>query len=70
SLNLDLFVREIGLHIQTRLSDMMDFDQKNPHHNKDLYDHTISVYKYLKKNTVDWRVLLASLYHDVGKLDT
>lgn len=45
----------------------IDFDQKNPHHEKDLYMHTMSVVDNTPK---DLETRLAALFHDLGKVRT
>lgn len=58
------------LNLNSRLNEMRNFDQHNPHHTLNLWDHTIAALTHLRKHKVDWRVQLAALYHDIGKLDT
>lgn len=53
-----------------RLQSMLGFDQHNPHHTLDLWQHTHKLIHHLHKHDADWRLLLAGLYHDVGKLET
>ncbi len=53
--------------IAPKLADMVGFDQKNPHHKYDLFEHTLRVVDYVPKTLpLRW----AALLHDVGKLDT
>ncbi len=53
--------------ISPKLADMVGFDQKNPHHKYDLFEHTLRVVDYVPKTLpLCW----AALLHDVGKLDT
>ncbi len=53
--------------ISPKLAAMVGFDQKNPHHKYDLFEHTLRVVAALPADlTLRW----AALLHDVGKLDT
>lgn len=54
---------------------MKDFDQKNPHHDKTLYDHCDITYNLFEdisddKNYIYGRYFMGGFYHDVGKLFT
>ena len=49
------------------LEKSVNFDQKNPHHDKNIFDHLMSVMDY-SENTLKLR--LASLFHDIGKTIT
>jgi len=49
------------------LDKSVDFDQKNPHHDKNIFDHLMSVVDYTD-NTLKLR--LAALFHDIGKTVT
>jgi predicted kinase len=60
----------IQFYADSRLGDMHEFDQRNPHHTLDLWTHTLKVYTHLRKHGADYRLQLAALYHDIGKLDT
>ncbi|MDT8718834.1 CCA tRNA nucleotidyltransferase [Clostridium sp. 19966] len=44
--------------------DMVGFDQKNPHHDKDIYTHTLQVIKNAEPVLI---TRLAALFHDIGK---
>lgn len=63
------FFNESGLlkHIIPELEKSVDFDQRNPHHNKNIFDHLMSVMDY-SENTLKLR--LAALFHDIGKTIT
>ncbi len=53
--------------ISPKLAAMIGFDQKNPHHKYDLFEHTLRVVSAVPADlTLRW----AALLHDVGKLDT
>ena len=43
---------------------MMGFDQKNPHHHLDVWNHTLLALSLSKK---DFDVRLSLLLHDIGK---
>lgn len=45
------------------------FDQKSPYHHEDLFEHTMSVLRGVDKVSTDYRLKLAALYHDVGKIE-
>ena len=49
---------------------MKEFDQKNPHHSLNLYEHQLQTRKYLDKAYDSMSVLLAANWHDLGKLFT
>ena len=49
---------------------MKEFDQKNPHHSLNLYDHQLQTRKNLDKAYDDFSVFLAANWHDFGKLFT
>ena len=53
--------------ILKELSDMVGFNQKNPHHKRDLYGHTLCV---LDKVDPILNLRLAALFHDIGKPHT
>ncbi len=53
--------------IYPKLADMVGFDQCNPHHKYDLFQHTLKVVEGVPA-TLELR--WAALLHDVGKLDT
>lgn len=50
--------------ILPEVADMVGFDQKSPHHNLDLFEHTLKVLENVPK---DLSTRLAALYHDTGK---
>jgi tRNA nucleotidyltransferase (CCA-adding enzyme) len=51
-------------YILPELNECVGFDQKNPHHNKDVFKHTLKVLENVPKNI---NVRLAALLHDIGK---
>ncbi|MCP1225576.1 NUDIX domain-containing protein [Sebaldella sp. S0638] len=46
---------------------LYEFNQNNPHHHKDVFEHTVSVVKNTKK---DLLTRITALFHDVGKPNT
>ena len=50
--------------------DMVNFDQKNPHHKFDLYDHCMATAKQMKNLGYSIEYQKAALFHDIGKLKT
>ena len=53
--------------ILPELVETIDFDQKTPHHERDLYEHTLCV---LDRVPAILNLRLAALFHDIGKLHT
>jgi len=53
--------------ILPELVSTIGFDQKNPHHNKDIYNHTLCV---IDNTHPILEVRLAALFHDIGKPHT
>lgn len=51
-------------YILPELVETIDFDQHNPNHDKDIYEHTLSVLNNTPKDLV---VRWAALLHDIGK---
>lgn len=45
-------------------SKCVGFSQRNPHHNKDIFEHTLAV---LDNTPKDLNLRLAALFHDIGK---
>lgn len=54
-------------HLFPELSNNFDYDQKNPHHNYSLGEHSLNVLDNISKHTKDPDLRLAALLHDVGK---
>ncbi len=50
--------------IAPQLYDIVGFDQKNPYHDKDVFEHTMSVIENTPKRL---NVRLAALFHDISK---
>lgn len=64
-----LFLEKIGwLNLFPWWSDMVGFDQKTPHHQETLWEHTLST--AYRTGGYDTKFQLAALFHDVGKLYT
>lgn len=47
------------------IKNMINFDQKHPHHHLDVWQHTLEVIRNL--NTTDFELNMAGLLHDIGK---
>ncbi|SJZ83780.1 CCA tRNA nucleotidyltransferase [Garciella nitratireducens] len=54
-------------YIIPELKKTIGFDQRNPHHTKDIFEHTLAV---LDNTSKDLILRLAALLHDIGKPDT
>lgn len=50
--------------ILPELSRCVGFNQKNPHHDKDVFEHTLTVLDSSSNNLI---VRIAALFHDIGK---
>ena len=57
---------ETGLlqHVMHEVMSMVDFDQRNKRHNKDVFEHTMAVLEAVPSRL---NVRLAALLHDIGK---
>ena len=49
---------------------MKNFEQKNPHHSNTLDEHCYKACSYLLNKTKNKELLIATLFHDIGKLYT
>jgi tRNA nucleotidyltransferase (CCA-adding enzyme) len=60
---------EAGLidYMVPELAAAIGFDQMNPHHDMDVYSHTMAVLRAASRLTPDIDVRLAALFHDSGK---
>lgn len=54
-------------HLFPELANNFDFDQRNPHHNYSLGEHSLNVLENATHQTTDPDVRLAALLHDIGK---
>jgi tRNA nucleotidyltransferase (CCA-adding enzyme) len=52
------------------LSSAVGFDQQNPHHDLNVYDHTMQVLSKMAEISNDPDLRLAALFHDSGKPDS
>lgn len=61
-----LLLKNTGLltNIIPEFKDTFGFDQKNPHHFEDVFEHSLSV---LEKTPSILTIRLAALFHDIGK---
>jgi tRNA nucleotidyltransferase (CCA-adding enzyme) len=64
-----LLLLDSGLlqHIMPEIMPCIDFNQCNPHHNKDVFSHSLAV---LDNSPGDLIIRLAALLHDIGKPDS
>ena len=62
-----MYLTGILKHILPDIHNMRGFNQNNPHHYLDLYQHTISVLSHTEPNLI---LRLSALLHDVGKIAT
>ena len=60
-------MRELGVleMIIPEIYDTYDFNQRNPHHNRDLFSHIVEVTSRTKNDLI---TRLAALFHDIGKV--
>ena len=58
---------ELLFRVIPELKPQLGFDQKNPHHEHDIFTHTAMVVERAPKDPV---MRLAALLHDIGKVDT
>lgn len=65
-----IIIHDFGYKHDLRiLRDMLDFDQKNPHHTEPLYEHSLhTAQAFEKKYPGEWAK--AAAIHDIGKLLT
>lgn len=54
-------------HLFPELAGNFDYDQKNPHHNYSLGEHSLNVLDNISQHTKDPDLRLAALLHDAGK---
>lgn len=54
-------------HLFPELANNFDYDQKNPHHNYSLGEHSLNVLDNISRNTKDPDLRLTALLHDTGK---
>lgn len=55
---------DIFLEVIPELKDMIGFEQNNPHHIYDVFDHTMKV---IENTPANLDIRLAALFHDIGK---
>mgnify|MGYP005762098331 CR=1 FL=1 len=59
--------RDIFKYVIPEFKDLMGFNQKNPYHIYDVWDHTMVALTKASSETKDRVVRLAVLFHDIGK---
>lgn len=59
---------EILFHIIPELKPLYKFNQNNPHHDLDAFEHTLKVVENVKHKN-DLVLIFAALFHDIGKPD-
>lgn len=70
-LNLNLMYRlNPFIILDVNFEMIKGYNQNNPHHDKDLLMHTLSVVRELQNSGADINLLIAGLFHDIGKLKT
>lgn len=57
-------------YMAPELASTIGFDQMNPHHNLNVFDHTMQVLRAMTRLTNDPDLRLAALFHDSGKPDS
>lgn len=62
---INLYRSNLLSYIIPELIPCVDFDQRNIHHDKDVFRHTLSV---VDNTPVEINVRLAALFHDIGKV--
>lgn len=58
------------LNLSDELNKCKGFDQLNPHHSLNLYQHMLKAYSYMSEKTNRILLITAALFHDIGKLYT
>lgn len=61
---------DVNTYNMERLSESLDFDQKNHHHSFALREHLQHTKDYVKTKTQDSLLTTAAILHDIGKLKT
>ncbi|TCO79815.1 CCA tRNA nucleotidyltransferase [Marinisporobacter balticus] len=59
-----LYETELLQYIIPELQECIKFEQRNPYHDKDVFDHVMSVLDHTEKDLV---LRLAAMLHDIGK---
>ncbi len=54
-------------HILPELEKCVGFDQHNPHHDKDIFNHILNVMDHVENDLI---LRLSALFHDIGKAET
>lgn len=59
-----------NLDIHDYMDAMNNFDQHNPHHTMNLYNHCLNTWRNVFQFHIEKETAVASMWHDVGKLYT
>ncbi len=64
-----IHLKELNLlsYIFPEIEKMYNFNQNNPHHHLNVFEHSLSVLDHSNKTVID---RLSALFHDIGKPDT
>jgi len=68
--NMLSYYKEILFQIIPKFKDSEGFDQMNPHHKYDVLSHILKAVKFACHRECNKYVVLAALFHDIGKPDT
>lgn len=63
-----VFDKEVSITLDELLGMMKNFDQKNPHHTMDLFDHSYHTYCMFQSKGYQLKYSIAAMLHDCGKL--
>ena len=67
-IQINVFHKENRLTLGKMFSMMEGFDQKNPHHTMDLYNHSFHTYDLFSSKCYPVKYNIAALLHDFGKM--
>lgn len=67
-IQINVFHKENRLTLGEMFSMMEGFDQKNPHHTMDLYNHSFHTYELFSSKCYPAKYNISALLHDFGKM--
>lgn len=67
-IQINVFYKENRLTLGEMFSMMEGFDQKNPHHTMDLYNHSFHTYELFSSKCYPAKYNISALLHDFGKM--